>query len=280
MVRTRTSSYAPPMGDDLPRSSVHPPTSPVPATAANRYPICIGCGCDLSGIPAEGVCPECALPVLRTLQGDRLQFSPPEYLAMLQRGATIVAAGVLAWLILHAAIFGMALLTGTWLDDPPPEPHFVLSWLTGTALLVALYGWWVMAAPDASVALRERRLNGRRAIRCLVLAAGAATVADRALPHGGPDISPLTIVTPMIWLAHFIAAMLYTRHLAGRIPDVRLQRLAMATLVGAMLMFVPCVPCMLVTLTFGPWVINLFVLVTALAFRTAVGRLSAAAHIT
>jgi hypothetical protein len=257
------------MGDEPPHEPVHPPTSSVPAATTTGYPQCIGCGYDLSGVSADGRCPECAVPVVRTLQGDRLRFSPPEYLATLKQGATVTAVGVLTWLILKAAAFAAALVTGRWLDDPPPQPHPVLSWLTGGALLVALYGWWRLGAPDPSLASRERTLSGRRALRCLVLCAGAATVADRVLPLG----APAALSTPAIWLLHLIAAMLYIQHLAGRIPNAPLRELAMAPLGVTLLMFIPCLPIMLITMTFGPWTINLLVLVTVLGFRTAIGRL-------
>lgn len=210
------------------------------------------------------------MSVSRTLQGDRLRFSPPSYLVTLKQGATVAAVGVLAWLILKATAFAAALVSGRWLDDPPPEPHPVLSWLTGVALLVALYGWWRLAAPDPSFASRERALSGRRALRCLVLGAGVATIANRAIPPGAYHIA---FATSVIWLLQLTAAMLYIQHLAGRIPDVLLRRLAMAPLGIAGLMFIPCLPIMLITMTFGPWTINLFVLVTVLGFRTAMGRL-------
>lgn len=204
--------------------------------------------------------------MLRTLQGAQLRFCSPGYLAALKRGATLTMLGLLAWLIAHAAAVVIGLATGRLLDDPSPSIHPFFPLLTGAALLLALYGWWRLASPDPLIAAGERFLSGRRMLRSLVIGAGIATIADRVMLLTAGHMPG---VSPAIWLAHLIAAMVYIRQLAARIPAAAPGRLAMVTLGVTPMMFIPCLPIMLITMTAGPWVITLLVLVTVGEFKAA-----------
>lgn len=51
---------------------------------------CIRCSYDLHGLPLSGNCPECGVPVERSLRGDLLQFADETYRGTLLRGVSLI----------------------------------------------------------------------------------------------------------------------------------------------------------------------------------------------
>lgn len=69
---------------------------------------CLRCGYDLTGLPREGVCPECALPLKETLEASTLLRSwPPEDIRRIHR-----ALRLLAW---SPTALVLGVLPGVWL---------------------------------------------------------------------------------------------------------------------------------------------------------------------
>jgi hypothetical protein len=69
---------------------------------------CLRCGYDITGLPREGVCPECALPLRNTLEAsDLLRSWPIDDVRRLSRGLSL-----LAW---SPAALLLGLLPGIWL---------------------------------------------------------------------------------------------------------------------------------------------------------------------
>ena len=57
---------------------------------------CRGCGYNLRGLTPDGVCPECAIAIGRSVKGDLLQYCDPAWVDRLARGMLWVIAGTIA----------------------------------------------------------------------------------------------------------------------------------------------------------------------------------------
>jgi len=92
------------------------PSAPSEA-AAGLAVVCVCCGYDLTGLPGAGVCPECALPIAKSLaRSSLLRGADPAWLARTHRGLSLTAAAmrVFLWMILAAlGAFGLVLLLGS-----------------------------------------------------------------------------------------------------------------------------------------------------------------------
>ena len=90
---------------------VHPTRLPavVPASA-HVHPLRYS----LAGLKPDGVCPECGVPIERSLQGDLLAYSDPLYVQKLLTGARLVLWSTvgLILLVIGAAFFAIN-------NDPP-----------------------------------------------------------------------------------------------------------------------------------------------------------------
>ena len=51
---------------------------------------CLNCGYNLRGLEEDGQCPECGVPIERSLHGNLLIYSSPEYVSSLHRGLTTI----------------------------------------------------------------------------------------------------------------------------------------------------------------------------------------------
>ncbi len=60
---------------------------------------CLKCGYNLRTLPLAGRCPECGVPVERTMRGDLLRFSDPKWVAGLSGGVQCWLAALLVFLL-------------------------------------------------------------------------------------------------------------------------------------------------------------------------------------
>ncbi len=120
---------------------------------------CLKCGYELSGLATDGVCPECACPVARSLESRTwLRAADPEWLRRVIRGVKclaishlLVAIG-LAWLL----VMMVALPLAMWLSPEDAAPRiagylgvgFSLSLAAGGVVwagLTVVGSWWASA---------------------------------------------------------------------------------------------------------------------------------------
>lgn len=139
---------------------------PSPGHTTVPYPLaCIGCGYDLQDLPQDGLCPECGVPIGRSISGDHLAASPPDHRRRLVRGAGLALAGaILGW------IFLPMLAVGLLLKPTGPLAITPASLTLAAALLLTALGWMGLIRPDPEKIDHESP-SARR--RTLLLQAGA-----------------------------------------------------------------------------------------------------------
>src|SRR5437870_167463 len=83
-----------------------PPAIPLSAASMRQYAldamgrldedvICRKCGYNLRGLSSQGVCTECGTAVGRSMMGDLLRFSDPNWVRSLASGMDWILAGAL-----------------------------------------------------------------------------------------------------------------------------------------------------------------------------------------
>ncbi|USO00209.1 MAG: hypothetical protein H6810_05985 [Phycisphaeraceae bacterium] len=218
---------------------------------------CVGCGYNLLGLSADGVCPECGTPLEESLRGYLLVHRSGGHVARLKRGVSFIVAGLLFWVAVQIIGIVVALITViVVVRSPNTQPPALLESLVTTGSVidlavsaVILFGWWLFTARDPADPVRDRDANVRRGVRSAVIAQIALQLISLVLvpitmsggtipmPGSNPQASPLFVITSTInFLAglgvmaavvvQFVAGMLYVRRLALRLPDARVHRLA------------------------------------------------------
>ncbi len=206
-------------------------------TEANEPPpaladlLCLACGYNLRGLRPGGVCPECGLPVERTLRGGRLYFAEASYLRALLRGSRFVITS--AWV----ALFGGVLL-GAWAataDGHGSDAVELLRSLAGVVAVASFFvlapgifiaGWLLLTRRDDQYAGSERALSARRLTRLLAILLGVAHLiwivpmlasyfAVLSLAVGFIEESALVIATMLA--VHVIVSMRYVQVLNRRL---------------------------------------------------------------
>lgn len=198
---------------------------------------CLSCGYNLRGLPTSGSCPECGTPVERSLRGNLLLYSSPDYVASLHRGVFLIQAGIITTILSSVTIVGLyfAIDQGLTVIDVSDMNliGMVFTIATGAASVI---GWWLLSTPDAAVLGSATGQRPRRIVRIAVIASTAAAVLEHILSLAGfaavqwfsPTGHPLELLmmgaTLAPWIAYivwFFAAMHYILWLAPRLPSAK-----------------------------------------------------------
>jgi hypothetical protein len=168
---------------------------------------CIHCGYNLRAQPPSGVCPECATPVMRSMRGDFLRFSDPDWLGIVTRGMN--------WLTVAIVVTVVTALAQNFLARQVRQvvtPGLGVLWL---------YACWLLTTPDPRRI--EAGLTARQLVRiAAVLSVLLAFTNLLGRLYGYVDlayVALLSLVTSLVWWS---AGCTYVRQLALRIPDQRM----------------------------------------------------------
>lgn len=127
----------------------------MPETDPQRVPYslpCVGCGYDLVGLDESGPCPECGVPIGRSVSGDHLFASSKAHREKLAHGARLALWGAWAgWVSL--GLLAIDVLVGTTLPASgvrswPMVLAQVPLWLALSATMVLAGLGWVKLTPE------------------------------------------------------------------------------------------------------------------------------------
>jgi hypothetical protein len=187
--------------------------------------VCRRCGYNLRGLREAGRCPECGTPIGLSTHGDLLRFADPTWVEKLAQGVRWMLWGIVV--SIGVGISGVC-LTGITAGGPAIQE--VLG-LLGS--LVAVYGAWLLTAPDPSRIGEDRYVTARKVVR-FGLIIGLLNQGIMIGIEASPTVSKyvaIFLVIPAILcglvgvVAEF-AKFLYMEKLAGRIPDPKLAGFA------------------------------------------------------
>lgn len=229
---------------------------------------CVGCGYNLRTLSADGVCPECALPVAQSLRGHFLRFGPPTWVRGLARGMLFLLAAVGGTLLLGpllSLVLSVPLILSTARNLGPPSTFQIQIMAVGQFLFnaictgVAIAGLILLTRRDPRVGDQPEGLTARRVLRfsCVLLPLPitvnlVAALCMPPLPALGPGAPPPTpaallgsglsafitlglvsgVVAMIVYAVTPLALMRHLAHLLARIPRPGLVRFARIELWG------------------------------------------------
>ncbi len=196
---------------------------------------CIQCGYNLHGLTPERNCPECGMPIERSLRGNLLRNSSPAYLRKLHQGVFLILAAIIAQVLLIMVSFGIGIASASMAGSAPAMLQLILNILGTFVSLASLYGWWLFSSPDPAYVGREHGAAARRIVRLSVVLTAVVTVVNTPIAYfvnpGAGLGDPLMLLMMAVGLISigvsamlFFASMLYMRWLTPRIPDEKLFR--------------------------------------------------------
>jgi len=209
-------------------ATIAPPGAPVVALdAAGRIAIditCRKCGYNLRGLLPDGRCPECGTAVGRSLHGDLLRFSDPEWVQKLASGMNWIVASIVI------SLFGGALGAisgGIFSSIVSTRSFVVLAPLSGLVLGVfSLVGYWKVTTPDPAKMMEESGVSLRKLVRLAEVTRYVVAPLNSLMQQLAWSVAAIVLiaVSGIASLVGTVAIFLYARKLALRIPDEKLAR--------------------------------------------------------
>lgn len=174
---------------------------------------CLRCGYDLRMQLPDGVCPECGTAVGRSVQGNFLRFSPPDWVDTLASGMNWIVANIVISLL-----GGIAIAAVVRSIDLAVNPRFLAHLLS----IVGVIGYWKLTTPDPSRLDAPSLFDVANLVRISTVVAYLAELAGQA--GGWPPVlaAILGATAAIVGLVQIFSVFVYARRLALRIPDLKL----------------------------------------------------------
>ncbi|HKQ49182.1 MAG TPA: hypothetical protein VJZ71_14015 [Phycisphaerae bacterium] len=184
---------------------------------------CRKCGYNLRGLLPDGRCPECGTAVGRSLHGDLLRFSDPEWVQKLASGMNWIVAAIIIGLLGGLTVGCVAAALGALVGGSKLFIYLPLfGYVTGA---VGLVGYWKVTTPDPAKLDDEKPITARKLIRIVQTATYVASPIQTFVQFIAPlMVIPLTAVNGLAGLVGNFALFVYGAQLARRIPDDKLVR--------------------------------------------------------
>ncbi|MFG0285205.1 MAG: hypothetical protein ACF8R7_12345 [Phycisphaerales bacterium JB039] len=222
--------------DDTGAPPPGPPGLPVSRPDLNQDDVaCLRCGYNLRGLRQDGVCPECGTAVARSLEGDLLVYSSPDYTASLHRGVALILAAIIAQILVMVASFAMAFTVGLGGAGGAGAAEALLQLLSLGASIAMVAGWWLFSAPDPGMLSTDKGDTPRKIVRITVVIQAISVVVQSIMtvapsmmtnPLGGGLMMLVGIASLAAMVVGYFAQMLYVKWLAPRLPSERVFKRA------------------------------------------------------
>lgn len=229
---------------------MNPPPTARPATAPITFDLpCLGCRYNLRSLPVENICPECALPIRRTLEHGWLIFSDPNWLEKLRSGISFLLGILLVGVI---GVIGLTayVVIGTGATHGPNPIVLAAMGMTLSFTIVAMWlrGIWRLTSPTSTPGHQHsklghwiRDLNITSALVYLISGPLASILATLGMPDkqaaslwfGG------AVLAWSVYVLSFLLLLVYMRRLARRVFKPTLDKLISFVLWGGVLLALP-----------------------------------------
>ncbi|MEC9373354.1 MAG: hypothetical protein VYC34_05890 [Planctomycetota bacterium] len=199
----------------------------------NRNIHCRSCGYNLKGLQRDAKCPECGHSIADSLRSDYLADRDPDYVARLQKGASLVFfLSLLNILLIAFGGFAATLVGGA--------AYWIVT-IGGVGVTVGLLaGWWLLSTPDPGDPAESKQVGPRRVLRAAIIAQLVLLMLHAvAMAFVSGGAAPFVVILRFVGfldllarIAYFVSALMYIRNLSRRIPDERLEELARILLIA------------------------------------------------
>ncbi len=194
---------------------------PIKLDAAGRIDedvSCRKCGYNLRGLLPDGRCPECGAAVGRSLHGDLLRFSDPDWVQKLASGMNWIVASIFMGMI---GGFFSAIFVAIFTSILSSRSFFVLAPLSTLAFgTIALVGYWRVTTPDPARSSEESNFSPRKLVRVAQLTNYAVAPVSSLMQQLAWTVPSMvtSAASGLVGLVGTVAIFIYARKLALRIP--------------------------------------------------------------
>lgn len=184
---------------------------------------CRHCGYNLRGLTEDRACPECGTAVGRSLLGDQLRFSDPDWVNTLARGAIWILWSALLGILLGIAGGVIGVMAGTN-GTSAGEIEVIALMLAAVSPILWLIGIWLVTSPEPGV-MEQTELTLRLLLRWTAAISIVVNLVSIGLAMTDVDMTgPIGLVSSHVGLVSFIALFVFARRLALRVPNYELAK--------------------------------------------------------
>lgn len=184
---------------------------------------CRHCGYNLRGMTEDRACPECGTAVGRSLLGDQLRFSDPDWVRTLARGAGWILWSVLIGIALgiSVAVISFVLELNNGSTSALKDVYVLLSFLPS---LIYCVGVWFITAPEPSVN-EESGVALRGLLRWTAVISIIINCISVCMKMTSPMMAvPIDLVGMVVGVVGYFALFVFARRLALRVPNYDLAK--------------------------------------------------------